>query len=125
MSAVVFLLVRVVYVPRIRRKIDGLNDLTPLSSSSLEKLISRIERKLGLVMDVPNSKNSGNSSDIVIGDEEKVILEHHNFVNEFSEEKQSAKNDGSETPEMRLCFEELQAFSASFDAFAHGGNDVG
>jgi len=125
MSAIVFLLVRVVYVPRIRRKIDGLNDLTPLSSSSLEKLISRIERKLGLVMDVPNSKNSGNSSDIVIGDEEKVILEHHNFVNEFSEEKQSAKNDGSETPEMRLCFEELQAFSASFDAFAHGGNDVG
>ena len=88
-------------------------------------MVSRIERKLGLVMDGP-LKSTNNSNDIVIcSDDEKVMLGKHEFVNESTEEVDEEKKDGSETPEMRICFEELQAFSASFDAFAHGGNDVG
>ena len=89
--------------------------------------MARIERKLGLVMDEPPVKSTNNSNDIVItGDEEKVMLGTHNFVNESTDEvPEDPKKDGSETPEMRIAFQELQAFSASFDAFAHGGNDVG
>lgn len=127
-AAIVFMLIQFIYVPRIQRKIAGLNDgLQVQSCSSLEKLVARIERKLGLVMDEPPVKSTNNSNDIVItGDEEKVMLGTHNFVNESTEEvADDRKKDGSETPEMRICFTELQAFSASFDAFAHGGNDVG
>jgi phosphate/sulfate permease len=52
---------------------------------------------------------------------EKILLEEKNFINAEND----AKMDGSETPEMQICFKELQAFSACFDAYAHGGNDVG
>jgi phosphate/sulfate permease len=127
MASIVFMLIQFLYVPRIKRKIDGLHDGVQVQScSSLEKLVARIERKLGLVMDEP-VKSTNNSNDIVISDnDEKVMLGTHNFVNESPEEEvDDCKKDGSETPEMRMCFQELQAFSASFDAFAHGGNDVG
>lgn len=124
-SAIVFVLIKVLYVGRIMRKIENLNQSDGLKSSSLERLVSRIERKLGLVFDAP-MKSSNNSNDIVISDTEKVMLDQHDFVNEIAVESNNArKQDGSETPEMHICFKELQAFSASFDAFAHGGNDVG
>ena len=44
---------------------------------------------------------------------------------EVAEKSLAPAKDGSETPEMKVCFKNLQAFSACFDAFAHGGNDVG
>ena len=57
-------------------------------------------------------------------------VENIKFINEKDlEAKQDLEHidhaDGSETKEMQLCFKNLQAFSACFDAFAHGGNDVG
>ena len=58
----------------------------------------------------------------------KLGPEKLKFINEKDDEKDlkdESKLDGSETPEMQLCFKNLQAFSACFDAFAHGGNDVG
>lgn len=124
-AVIVFLFIQFLYVPRIRRKIANLSQVQVKTCTSLEKMVSRIERKLGLVMDGP-LKSTNNSNDIVIcSDDEKVMLGKHEFVNESTEEVDEEKKDGSETPEMRICFEELQAFSASFDAFAHGGNDVG
>ena len=51
-------------------------------------------------------------------------VENIKFIN-VKDLEQMEHADGSETKEMQLCFKNLQAFSACFDAFAHGGNDVG
>jgi len=76
-------------------------------------------------MDDDIHEHPENSTDNIIRTEEiKLAPEELEFINE-KKVQDSRKTDGSETKEMQLCFKNLQAFSACFDAFAHGGNDVG
>ena len=85
-----------------------------------------IERKLGLTMEDHDTEETS-CEDIV--KDVKLAPEKMNFINGNENELEAAdrrnKEDGSETDEMKICFKNLQAFSACFDAFAHGGNDVG
>ena len=90
--------------------------------------VSKIEQTLGLTLDEPTKEVNGMSGKNGIGMSEKNV-ENLKFINEKDLEAKAdleeLTSDGSETKEMQLCFKNLQAFSACFDAFAHGGNDVG
>lgn len=111
--ALVYVVIRMLYIPRILRKIGALSKNICPSPTPFQKMVAKLEKKLGLTLE------SDIKEDVV--EPEKIFLEEKNFINPEND----AKMDGSETPEMQICFKELQAFSACFDAYAHGGNDVG
>lgn len=133
LGLVVYFLIRFTLVPRLRSRINkyriGEDEFINHSSC-----ITKIEEKLGLTMDedIHSHPKNANSADSIIRTEEiKLAPENLEFINDKSgnetgsEPEENRKSDGSETKEMQLCFKNLQAFSACFDAFAHGGNDVG
>lgn len=122
----VYIVIRLLMIPNLKSKLEKMS----IGEEEFvnNTCVSKIEQTLGLTLDDPVTSHTGISENGIVLSEKNV--ENIKFINEKDlEAKQDLEQiehaDGSETKEMQLCFKNLQAFSACFDAFAHGGNDVG
>merc|ERR550519_1853739 len=122
----VYIVIRLLMIPNLKSKLEkmSIGEEEFVNNSC----VSKIEQTLGLTLDDPVTPHPVIPENGIVLSEKNV--ENIKFINEKDLEakkdlEQIEHADGSETKEMQLCFKNLQAFSACFDAFAHGGNDVG